>query len=122
MKFNHLREAAWYSFFGLSCFILSLIIVMCVIYPDMANSAYKLFSYIGDKGIGVFNDSSTTYYNGRSWNFGEEFRLFCFMILGFWIIFTLIINRNLNSIDEEREREIEEREFRERVKEFMDNK
>ena len=40
----------------------------------------------------------------------------------FWVLFTAIINEKLNRKYKEQEKEIEEREFRERIKEFMDNK
>lgn len=121
MKFNNLKNAAWSSFFLLSCFILLLIITMCFLIPNTGNGVYKLFEYIGRNGFDIFNDSAT-YYNGSRWvKFGDEIRMICFTIFGLWVILTLIINQNLNRKDKEREKEIEEQEFRKRMEEFMDN-
>lgn len=105
MEFNHLGEAAWRSFLGIVCFILSLIVIFSILYPNEVDI------------VGAI------YYNIHNWEkCSDDVCVFCLMMFLFWVLFTAIINEKLNRKYKEQEKEIEEREFRERIKEFMDNK
>lgn len=105
MEFDHLREAAWRSFLGIVCFILSLIVIFSILQPNEVNIVDAI------------------HYNINNWEkCGDDVCVFGLMMFLFWILFTAIINERLNRKYKEQQKEIEEREFRERVKKFMNNK
>nr|DAO60348.1 MAG TPA: hypothetical protein [Caudoviricetes sp.] len=104
MKFNYLGEAACRSFLGIVCFILVLIVALFISFPGEI-------------------DASNIGANIQNWlNSDDDVREFFLVMFGFWVALTIIVNERLNRKYKEQEKEIEEREFRERVKNFMNNK